>query len=163
MSIWAALAGGLVGTIVLTSSLRLAQELGVTRMDIPLLLGTVFTSDRDRANVIGYLFHFVNGLLFALLYWVIFRAVGHAGWLFGTALGGAHALFAGGALVGVLLPAVHPRMGTPWTDAEETPLLEPPGFMLENYGPRTAIGTLVAHLAYGAIVGGFASGLDDWV
>lgn len=162
MTIWAALAGGLVGTIVLTSSLRMAQELGVTRMDIPLLLGTVFTANRDRANVIGYAVHFVNGLLFAALYWLIFRAVGHAGWLFGAALGVVHALFAGGALVGVLLPAVHPRMGTPWSDAKETPLLEPPGFMLENYGRRTAIGNLAAHVAYGAIVGGFASGLDNW-
>ena len=162
MTVWAALAGGFVGTIVLTSSLRLAQELGLTRMDIPLLLGTVFTANRSHANVIGYALHFVNGLLFALLYYVVFHAVGHAGWLFGLGLGAVHALFAGGALVGVLLPAVHPRMGTPWSDAEETPLLEPPGFLLENYGPRTAIGNLVAHLFYGAIVGGFAGHLSSW-
>jgi hypothetical protein len=162
VTVWSALAGGLVGTVVLTSSLRLAQELGITRMDIPLLLGTVFTSDRSRATAIGYALHFVNGLLFAVLYWLIFRAVGHAGWLFGAALGAVHAFFAGGALVGVVLPAVHPRMGTPWSDAKTTPLLEPPGFMLENYGRRTAIGNLLAHVAYGAIVGGFASGLDDW-
>jgi hypothetical protein len=161
VTLWATLAGGLVGTVVLTSSLRMAQELGVTRMDIPLLLGTVFTANRSRANVIGYAVHFANGLLFAVVYWLIFRAVGHAGWVFGLALGGVHALV-GGTLVSVLLPAVHPRMGTPWSDAEETPLLEPPGFMLENYGRRTAIGNVLAHLAYGAIVGGFAGGLDDW-
>ena len=34
MTIWGALAGGLVGTVVLTSGLRFAQELGWTRMDI---------------------------------------------------------------------------------------------------------------------------------
>ena len=39
MTIWGALAGGAVGTIVLTSALRIAQEVGWTRMDIPLLLG----------------------------------------------------------------------------------------------------------------------------
>ena len=50
-------------------------------------------------------------------------------------------------------------MGTPWTDAEETPLLEPPGFLLANYGRRTAIVNILAHAAYGAIVGGFAAGL----
>jgi hypothetical protein len=33
-----ALAGGLVGTIVLTTGFRLAQQAGWTRMDIPLLL-----------------------------------------------------------------------------------------------------------------------------
>jgi hypothetical protein len=158
VTLWGALVGGAVGTIVLTSGLRVAQELGVTRMDIPLLLGTIFTDRRDRASVIGYVIHFVNGLLFALAYYGIFRAVGHAGWLFGAALGIVHAL-AGGALLTVLLPAVHPRMGTPWTDAAETPLLEAPGFLLLNYGRRTLIWTLLGHIVFGAIVGGFAAHL----
>jgi hypothetical protein len=162
MTVWGALAGGVVGTIVLTTGLRGAQEIGMTRMDIPLLLGTAFTPNRSRAMAVGYALHFVNGLLFALAYWAIFRAVGHGGWLFGAALGLVHGAFAGGALVSVLLPVVHPRMGTPWSDAEETPLLEPPGFLLENYGRRTAVGTLLAHVLYGAIVGGFAAHLAFW-
>ncbi len=160
MTLWGALVGGVVGTIVLTSGLRVAQELGVTRMDIPLLLGTIFTDRRDRASVIGYVIHFFNGLLFALAYYGVFRAVGHAGWLFGAALGLVHAALAGGLLLTVLLPAVHPRMGTPWTDAEETPLLEAPGFLLANYGRRTVIWTLFGHIVFGAIVGGFAAQLS---
>jgi hypothetical protein len=158
VTLWGALAGGFVGTIVLTSGLRVAQELGWTRMDIPLLLGTVFTDDRDRATVIGVAVHFLNGLLFALGYYAIFRAVDQAGWLFGAALGVVHAALAGGVLVTLLLPAVHPRMGTPWSDAEEMPLLEPPGFLLVNYGRRTALWTLLGHVVFGAIVGGFAAG-----
>src|SRR5207247_9037273 len=51
VTLWGALVGGLVGTVVLTSGLRIAQELGWTRMDIPLLLGTVFTDSRSRASV----------------------------------------------------------------------------------------------------------------
>jgi len=159
VTLWGALAGGAVGTILLTSGLRIAQEVGWTRMDIPLLLGTVFTDRRGRASVIGYAVHFTNGLLFALAYYAVFRAVGHAGWLFGAALGVVHAALAGGALLTVLLPAVHPRMGTPWSDAEETPLLEAPGFMLQNYGRRTVIWTFAGHVLYGAIVGGFAAHL----
>jgi hypothetical protein len=159
VSLWGALVGGVIGTIVLTSGLRVAQELGVTRMDIPLLLGTIFTDERDRASAIGYVIHFVNGLLFALAYYGVFRAVGHAGWLFGAVLGVVHAFLAGGILLTALLPVVHPRMGTPWTDAAETPLLEAPGFLLANYGRRTLIWTLVGHVVYGAIVGGFATGL----
>jgi hypothetical protein len=158
MSVWGAVAGGVIGTVVLTTGLRAAQELGLTRMDIPFLLGTAFTDARRRASVIGYALHFANGILFSLVYAGIFFAVGEAGWLFGLALGAAHAAFAGTALINVLLPAVHPRMGTPWTDAEETPLLEPPGFMLRNYGRRTALVNVLLHLAYGAIVGGFAAG-----
>ena len=159
VSLWGALVGGAIGTIVLTSGLRVAQELGVTRMDIPLLLGTIFTDERDRASAIGYVIHFVNGFLFALAYYGVFRAVGHAGWLLGAVLGVVHASLAGGVLLTALLPAVHPRMGTPWTDAAETPLLESPGFLLANYGRRTLIWTLVGHVVYGAIVGGFAAGL----
>jgi hypothetical protein len=158
MIVWGSLAGGLIGTILLTSGLRVSQEVGLTRMDLPLLLGTIFTSDRSRANVIGYVVHFVNGLLFALVYAGIFAAVGRAGWEIGLGLGGAHALFAGGGLVTILLPAVHPRMGTPWTDAEETPILEAPGFLMHNYGRATALLTVLMHLAYGTIVGAFAAG-----
>jgi hypothetical protein len=159
MSVWGALAGGAVGTIVLSSGYRIAEEMGWTRMDIPLLLGTAFSDRRSRASAIGFVLHFVNGLLFALLYAAVFAAVGRAGWLLGLGLGALHGLFAGGALVNVLLPAVHPRMGKPWSDASETPLLEPPGLLLRNYGRSTAAVTLVLHLAYGAIVGAFAAGI----
>lgn len=159
MTLAGALAGGFVGTLVLTTGLRLAQIAGLTRMDIPLLLGTAFTESRSRASAIGYALHFLNGQIFALGYWAIFVAVDQAGWLFGGVLGVVHAAFAGGALVNILLPAVHPRMGTRWTDASQTPLLEPPGFMLWNYGRHTALVTLLGHVAYGSIVGGFSAGL----
>lgn len=159
MTVGGAVAGGAVGAAVLASGLRIAQELGWTRMDIPFLLGTIFTERRRPAAVIGYAAHITIGLLVALVYAGIFEAVGQASWWFGLMLGAVHASVAGGALTNLLLPAVHPRMGTPWTDAEETPLLEPPGFMLSNYGRSTMAVTLVLHLAYGAIVGAFAAGL----
>lgn len=158
MILWGCLAGGLIGTVVMTSGLRLAQELGWTRMDLPLLLGTVFTEDRSRANLLGYALHFANGFVFSLGYAGIFYAVGRAGWDLGLALGAVHAMFAGGGLVTVLLPALHPRMGTHWTDAEEAPILESPGFLLHNYGYATAAITFATHLAYGTIVGAFAAG-----
>jgi len=159
MTLVGALAGGFVGTLVLTTGLRLAQIAGLTRMDISFLHGTATTESRSRASAIGYALHFLNGQIFALGYWVIFVAVDQAGWLFGGVLGVVHAAFAGGALVNILLPAVHPRMGTRWTDASQTPLLEPPGFMLWNYGRHTALVTLLGHIAYGSIVGGFSAGL----
>ncbi|HET6869934.1 MAG TPA: hypothetical protein VFH80_28735, partial [Solirubrobacteraceae bacterium] len=97
------------------------------------------------------------GQLFALVYFGIFSAIGHSGWWLGAAFGLAHGLFAGTALVNVLLPLMHPRMGTASSAAGDRPLLEPPGFMMLNYGRRTPLATIVAHVAYGAIVGGFIS------
>ena len=81
-----ALAGGLVGTIVLTTGSRLAQQLGWSRMDIPLLLGTAFSADRARATAIGYAIHFANGLVFSFVYGLVFTAVGEAGALFGRSM-----------------------------------------------------------------------------
>ena len=157
MSVWGALAGGFLGTLVLTTVLRAGSELRLTRIDLPFLLGTVFTDDRSRAKAIGYLLHFVNGLAFALLYDAIFRAIDHAGWWLGTLLGLAHGLFAGTALVNILLPVVHPRMGTPASTANRLALLEPPGFMMLNYGLGTPVLSLAAHALYGTLVGGFTS------
>jgi hypothetical protein len=72
-------------------------------------------------------------------------------------LGLLHGIVSATALVNVLLPAVHPRMGSPLSAADSSPVLEPPGFLLRNYGRGTPIATLLAHVAYGAIVGGFVS------
>ena len=155
--IWGALVGGVAGTIVLTTMLRAASELGLTRMDLSFLLGTAVTSDRVRAKAFGYALHFVFGILFALAYYAIFVVIDESGWLLGALFGLVHAAFAGSALVNVLLPAVHPRMGTGFTAAGSAPLLEPPGFLLRNYGRQTLAVTLIAHVAYGAIVGGFVS------
>ena len=154
--IWGSLLGGFLGTVVLTTVLRGASELGWTRMDLPFLLGTAVTADRVHAKLAGYVLHFVFGLLFALGYWAVFAVTG-SGVLVGALLGLVHGLFAGTALVSILLPAVHPRMGTGFDAAGSAPLLEPPGFMLINYGHQTPLATIVSHIAYGAIVGGFAA------
>ena len=153
--IWGAIVGGLAGTLVLTTVMRAASELGLTRIDLPFLLGTAVTTDRVRAKAAGYALHFVFGLLFALAYYAIFVVIDVAGVLLGALFGLVHAIFAGSALVNVLLPVVHPRMGTGFDAAGSAPLVEPPGFMLLNYGRQTPAVTLSAHLVYGAIVGGF--------
>jgi len=153
VSVWTALAGGFAGTLVLATTLTGATELRLTRMDLPFLLGTAFSADRARAKLIGYVLQFVAGLVFALVYYAVFVAIGHAGWRLGMVFGFAHALFAGTVLVNVILPVVHPRMATFYSAANTEALVEPPGFMLMNYGRATPIVTVLAHLLYGAIVG----------
>ena len=141
---------------MLTTTLRAASEVGLTRMDLPFLLGTAVTTDRARAKVIGYALHFLFGLVFAVGYWLVFAATGKSGPLLGGALGLVHALFVGTALVNIILPALHPRMGTGFDAAGSAPLLEPPGFLLVNYGRSTLLAMTVAHVVYGAIIGEFA-------
>lgn len=153
MTLWGGLAGGFLGTLILTTGLRTATELRLTRIDLPFLLGTAFSSDRIRARALGYVLHFVAGLAFAAVYYAVFRAIDEASWWLGAGFGLLHALFAGTALVNILLPLVHPRMATPFSAADSTPLLEPPGFLLLNYGASTPAVMVVVHVAYGAIVG----------
>ena len=147
------LAGGFIGTLVLTTVMRAAGEAGITRMDLPFLLGTTVTDNRRKAKALGYAFHFVLGLGFALLYALCFFMIGWSRWWLGALLGVVHALFTATILVNVLLPVVHPRRGTPETAANEVALIEPPGFLMLNYGRNTFLVTLISHLAYGAIVG----------
>jgi hypothetical protein len=155
VNIWGALAGGFVGTLVLTTILRAASELRLTRIDLPFLLGTAFTANRLRAKAVGYALHFLAGFVFALVYYAIFVAIDQSGWWLGALFGLIHALFAATALVNFLLPVVHPRMASPLTAANTTALLEPPGFLMLNYGPQTPLANIVAHIAYGTLVGGF--------
>jgi hypothetical protein len=157
VSVWAALAGGFLGTLVLTTTLRAANELRLTRVDLPFLLGTAVTSDRARAKAIGYLMHLVTGEVFALVYFGIFVSIDSSGWLLGAVFGLLHGVVSTTALVNVLLPVVHPRMGSTLSAADSHPLLEPPGFLMLNYGRGSPIAGLLAHIAYGAIVGGFVS------
>ena len=157
MTIWGAVAGGFAGTVVLTTALSGASQLGLTRIDLPFLLGTVFTANRSKARMLGYLLHLAFGLAFAVLYFGVFVAIGRSGWLLGGLFGVVHALFSLTTLVNAVLPAVHPRMGTIFSASDSAPLLEPPGFLMLNYGRSTPVVTILAHIAYGAIIGGFVA------
>jgi len=152
----AALAGGFVGTLVMVIITRAATEMGLTRMDLPFLLGTVVTEDRRRAKAIGYGFHLMFGLIFALVYWAFFTIIGRSNWWIGGLAGALQALFISTVLVNELLPVIHPRMATFDTAANQFALIEPPGFLMRNYRRNTFLVTLAAHLAYGAIVGALA-------
>ncbi len=145
---------GLVATSLLTAMMRGAQATGFTRMDIPLMLGTMVTPDRDRAKVAGFFIHVMNGWILAGLYTAAFHSWRRSGALLGAGIGFLHGLF---VLVSVLplLPGIHPRMASDFTGPQPTTRLEPPGFLALNYGRRTPVVTIVAHVIYGAILGHF--------
>jgi hypothetical protein len=148
-----ALAGGVVGTLAMTTIIKTATELGLTRMDFALILGTAFTDNRRKARALGYIVFFLLGVAFAEAYGAFFFILGHASWQLGALLGALHAIFIATVLVTVLLPVVHPRMATPETAANAITLIEPPGFLMLNYGRSTFAVTLAGHIAYGILVG----------
>ncbi|MDP9474039.1 MAG: hypothetical protein M3Q71_25845 [Chloroflexota bacterium] len=145
---------GFVGTVILTTLMAGSQALGLTRMNIPFMLGTIVTPDRDRAKLVGFGMHLANGWLFAALYAATFQSWRRASWWLGALVGLVHALF---VLVAAmpLLPGMHPRMASEQRGPTPTRQLEPPGVLALNYGKRTPISVVLAHLVYGAILGAF--------
>jgi hypothetical protein len=145
---------GFSGTVVLTSIMAGAQWLRFTRMSIPYLLGTLFTPDRDKAQLIGIGVHLVNGWAFSLIYLAAFHALGAASWWFGCLIGLTHAAFV--LLVAMpALPGMHPRMASLSRGPSASRLLEPPGFLALHYGVRTPIVIVLAHMAFGTLLGFF--------
>lgn len=145
---------GFVSTVVLTSVIAGSKGLGMTRMDMSYLLGTIFTPNRDRAKLIGIFVHFANGWLFSLIYVAAFHAWGAATWWLGSLTGFVHASFVL-AVVMSALPALHPRMANEQYGPTVVRQLEPPGFLALHYGVRTPIAVVVAHVLFGAILGSF--------
>ena len=152
MNVSSALLWGFVATIALTTIMAASHGMGWTRISIPFLVGTIVTRDRDRALVWGIVLHLVNGWLFALLYVAMLESLGWRTWWLGAGIGFAHAAFV--LAVGMpILPGLHPHMVSEYFGPAPNRRLQPPGFMALNYGKRTPVVTIVAHIAYGAIIG----------
>jgi hypothetical protein len=143
---------GFVATSVLTGIMVGAQLLGFSRMDIPLMLGTVLVESPDGARVAGALVHLVNGQGFALLYALAFSFLGRSSWWLGAVFGLVHGVLAL-TLIIPLLPGVHPRMGSERSGPRLPVALEPPGILALNYGRETPMVTILGHVVYGALLG----------
>lgn len=147
-----ALGWGALATAVLTLLMTTSQGLGWSRISLPYMIGTAFSARRGRAMAIGSALHFAAGLAFAVVYAAAFHGWGRSGPVVGAGLGLFHGIFV--LVVGMeVFPAVHPRMATRHHGPTPTRQLEPPGFMALNYGWATPVSTLLAHVAYGAVLG----------
>jgi hypothetical protein len=143
---------GLLATAILTVVMIAAQLAGWTRLDLPLLLGTMVTADPDRARVAGFFLHLAIGEGFALGYAAVFALLDAATWWQGALLGLVHVSVALTVLV-PLLPGVHPRMASARAGPASASVLEPPGLLALNYGRETPAVTIAAHLAFGIALG----------
>ena len=143
---------GLIATTALTAIMIVAQMAGLTRLDLPLLLGTIVTEDPDRARVAGFFIHLGFGECFALGYAACFALLNRATWWLGGLLGLLHAGVALTVLV-PLLAGVHPRIASYRAGPGSTAALEPPGLLGLNYGAQTPLIATAAHLVYGVALG----------
>ena len=86
MNVGSWLVWGFGATVVLTTILAASQGLGITRMNVPYLLGTMFSPDRDRAKILWIAVHMVNGWLFSAIYVLAFHVWGGPAWWKGAAI-----------------------------------------------------------------------------
>jgi hypothetical protein len=143
---------GLAATAVLTGIMIAAQLAGLTRLDLPLVLGSFVAEEPDRARVAGFFIHLAVGQGFALLYTAAFALLGVASWWLGAVFGLLHV----GVALTILVPLVvgiHPRMATERAGLPTGAVLEPPGLLGLNYGAQTPAVAVVAHVAYGIALG----------
>ena len=145
---------GFIATLALSILLAGSQGLGLTRMNLPYMIGTFFTSDRDRAKLYGFFVHLFNGWIFSLLYVLLFESLHRATWWLGAIIGIGHSLLILLVIV-PLMPGIHPRMASEQHGPSATRMLEPPGLMALNYGLRTPLSVLISHMVFGMILGSF--------
>jgi hypothetical protein len=124
MNIPSVLLWGFVGTVFLTGLMSMSQSIGLSRMSIPFLLGTIVTAERDKAAFIGFLIHFMNGWIFAFIYAGAFESWNRATWYLGSGIGLVHGLFVLVADAGP--PPMHPRMSSEKQGPTRTQQLQPP-------------------------------------
>jgi hypothetical protein len=145
---------GLVATLLMTTMEAAADAMHLTRINFSFMIGTIFTPDRDRAKIYGFLAHVLNGWIFSLLYVAAFESLEKATWWLGAMIGVVHALFVL-LIVMSMMPAIHPRMASEKSGPTATRQLEPPGWLGLNYGIRTPLSTLLSHVVFGAVLGAF--------
>lgn len=151
---------GMVATLAMNAIMFSSQNFGWSRLNMPLLIGTLFVEDRSSANALGFLLYHIGGWLIAFFYYLVFDISGHFGWWIGTLVGLVHGTLVLTALL-PMLGYVHPRMASEYDGPGTVRRLEPPGFLALHYGRGTPLVTLLAHIVYGTILGaGFAAWED---
>jgi hypothetical protein len=129
-----------------------AQQLRLTRLSFPFLLGSMYTQMRSWAKLIGFGNHVVNGLIFAAGYILLFNYLRICSWQAGALLGLAQAA----VVLLIFLPLIqeiHPRMASERQGPTARRQLEPLGFLALNYGPRTPLAIGISHVLFGAVFG----------
>jgi hypothetical protein len=145
---------GLVATLAQAVVDTTSVGLRLTRMSLPLMLGTLWTANRSKGKIIGFFSHLITGLIFTLFYVAAFHFLQQQSWWLGGLIGLAQAIFV--LTVGMqFLPAFHPRMASEHDGPTAMRQLEPPGFLALNYGRGTPVSIAVSHVIFGIVIGAF--------
>ncbi|MDF1521818.1 MAG: hypothetical protein P1P87_03240, partial [Trueperaceae bacterium] len=133
MNVSAALLAGVLGTVVMTMLMLMAPRMGMPKMDMTGMLGTMVVPPGGAAQALGAAMHVMMGAVLAIVYALLWSwGLGSPNWAGGVALGLAH-----GVVAAVMMPAItrmHPRK--PESEG----------------GAMAVVGILMGHLVFGLVV-----------
>ena len=125
MNIIGAIVAGLVGTVAMSMVIAMAPTMGMPKMAIWEMLGTMFSKERNVG--LGWVMHFMMGVVFAVIYAALWSAgIGSATWV-----GGVPMMHAGVKAGTVKAPGV---------------------YMTSAGGMMAFVGGLIGHVIYGLVV-----------
>ena len=129
---------GLIGTGGMTVFLHIVTQAGITNARMVVAIGSLFTKSLDSALLVGAILHTISGIVFAMLYTLVFIAGGpkSGGLIIGIGLGLG---FLHGLVTSICLMVAI---------AEEHPLEE-----FRHAGYSVALAHFVGHIIYGVLVG----------
>ena len=141
MNIIGAIVAGVVGTIVMSMIMVMAPKMGMPKMAIWEMLGSMF--NKNGNNVLGWVIHFMMGVIFAIIYAALWAAgIGSATLLSGVIFGVVHFLIAGLMMGGMPMMHAGIKAGT----------VKAPGVLMLNSGVMGLMGGLIGHVIYGLVV-----------
>lgn len=142
MNILGAIIAGIAGTIIMTLVLVMGPKMGMPKMDIVGMLGSMFSEKSNRT--LGLILHFMMGIVFAVIYVLLWNAgIGYMSVLWGAIFGAVHWLISG------LMMGIMGKMNA----AVRAGVMENPGiYMLNTGGVKAFMGGLIGHILYGVTV-----------
>lgn len=143
LNVIAAVVAGLVGTAVMTILMIVAPQMGMPKMDMPALLGSMFGAPGNKT--LGLVMHFMMGIVFAVIYAALFSTIaGTSIILLGALFGVAHWLVVG--LMTGMMPMLHVGIKSGQVQA--------PGIYMTGLGGMLGfVGGLMGHIVFGLVVG----------
>jgi hypothetical protein len=142
MNILNSVIAGIIATIVFTTVLMMAPKMGMPKMDIVSLLGSMFSAKTNLA--LGWMMHLMMGVVFALIYAFLWsNGIGAATWTGGLIFGAVHWLVVG--VIMSMIPMMHVGI--------KSGAVQAPGMWMTNSGGIMAfMGGLVGHMIFGVVI-----------
>ncbi|MBW6455243.1 MAG: hypothetical protein K0A98_05110 [Trueperaceae bacterium] len=133
MNISIALLAGVLGTLAMTMLMVMAPRMGMPKMDMLGMLGTMVAPPGGAAQALGGVMHLMMGAILAVFYALAWSwGLGSPNWAGGALLGAVHGVVA--AMMMPVMTRMHPRKP------------ESAG------GAMAAVGILMGHLVFGLVV-----------